>query len=250
MTRSAPLLSIIFTISFIAASQVAHGFPKGTFSNRTAARTVSQQAPLPLSGTVVETMDAGGYTYVGLENNGVKSWVAVPEMSVTVGQKMSFSPGGEIPNFTSKTLKRTFDRIVFSGGPVAQQNAAPASAPKTAPVKAATAKSGNAKVEKAAGPNAYTVAELYKNKNTLSKRKVVVRGKVVKVATGIMGKNWVHLRDGSGSAKKKTNDLTVTTKTVPNEGDVVTATGILGKDRDFGAGYKYELIIEDATLQP
>ncbi|KAB0670388.1 DNA-binding protein [Oryzomonas sagensis] len=249
MTRSAPLLSIIFTISFIAAGQVAHGFPKGTFSNRSAARTGSQQAPLPLSGTVVETMDAGGYTYVGLENNGVKSWVAVPEMSVTVGQKMSFSPGGEIPNFTSKTLKRTFDRIVFSNGPVAQQKAAPTSAPKAAPVKAA-AKSDKAKVEKATGPNAYTVAELYKNKNTLNKHKVVVRGKVVKVATGIMGKNWVHLRDGSGSAKKKTNDLTVTTQTVPNEGDVVTAAGKLSKDRDFGAGYKYELIIEDGTLQP
>ncbi|GFE61877.1 hypothetical protein [Geobacter sp. AOG2] len=95
-----------------------------------------------------------------------------------------------------------------------------------------------------------TVAELYKNKNTLNKKKVAVRGKVVKVATGIMGKNWVHLRDGSGSAKKRTNDLTVTTRALPNEGSTVTAVGILHKDRDFGAGYKYELIIEDAELQP
>jgi hypothetical protein len=133
---------------------------------------------------------------------------------------------------------------------VEQRDAAATSAPKAAPAKAIAAKSGNATVEKAAGPNAYTVAELYKNRKALDKHKVAVRGRVVKVAVGIMGKNWVHLQDGSGSGKKKTNDLTVTTRTAPNEGDVVTAVGVLRKDRDFGSGYKYELIIEDGALQP
>jgi hypothetical protein len=250
MTRNATLFCIMVTVSLAAAARTAHAFPAGAaLMNLSAAKNVSRE-PLPLSGTVAETMDAGGYTYIGLENKGKISWVAVPRMEVAVGRRMAFRPGAEMTNFTSKTLNRSFERIVFSQGPAEGQSSASQGAPKEAHAKSAAGGNGNAKVEKATGPNAHTVAELYNGKNTLDKKKVAVRGKVVKVAVGIMGKNWVHLRDGSGSAKKKTNDLTVTTRKVPNEGDIVTAVGILHKDRDFGSGYKYELIIEDADLQP
>lgn len=71
-----------------------------------------------LSGKVVETMNSGGYTYVCLEKGGKKTWVAVPEMKVVKGKKMSFQPGVVMQNFESKTLKRKFDKIVFSAGPV------------------------------------------------------------------------------------------------------------------------------------
>ncbi len=71
-----------------------------------------------LSGKVAETMNSGGYTYVLLENGGAKTWIAVPQMKVTIGQTMSFKPGAEMENFSSKTLKRTFPKIVFSEGPV------------------------------------------------------------------------------------------------------------------------------------
>ncbi len=73
-----------------------------------------------LSGKVIETMDSGGYTYVQIEKNGTKTWVAVPSTKVVKGQNISFSPGMEMQNFESKTLKRKFDRIVFSGGVVGQ----------------------------------------------------------------------------------------------------------------------------------
>ncbi|HYS42611.1 MAG TPA: OB-fold nucleic acid binding domain-containing protein, partial [Geobacteraceae bacterium] len=106
----------------------------------------------------------------------------------------------------------------------------------------------NVKVEKATGPNAYTVAELYEKKDTLDNQKVVIRGKVVKVSSGIMGKTWVHLRDGSGSAEQMTNNLVVTTQDVPDVGDVVTASGTMHKDKDFWAGYLYALIMEEASL--
>ena len=69
-----------------------------------------------LSGNVVETMNSGGYTYVALEKNGKKTWVALPETKVKVGQKVTCQPGGEMKNFTSKTLKRTFESIIFSPG--------------------------------------------------------------------------------------------------------------------------------------
>ncbi len=69
-----------------------------------------------LTGKVVETMNSGGYTYVSLENGGKKTWVAMPETKVKVGQNVTCQPGMPMDNFTSKTLKRTFDRVIFSGG--------------------------------------------------------------------------------------------------------------------------------------
>jgi len=114
----------------------------------------------------------------------------------------------------------------------------------------APASSDPIKVEKAKGADAYTVSETYEKSGTLDKKTVVVRGKVVKVSRGIMGKNWVHLRDGSGDAGKGTNNLVATTQDAPKVGDVVTAKGILYKDKDFGAGYKYKVIVEEATVKP
>lgn len=77
-------------------------------------------APLPaaggLSGKVAETMNSGGYTYVSLDQKGKKTWVAMPQTKVKVGQNVTCQPGMVMQNFTSKTLNRTFDSIVFSGG--------------------------------------------------------------------------------------------------------------------------------------
>ena len=75
-------------------------------------------------------------------------------------------------------------------------------------------------------------------------------GKVVKYNAGIMGKNWIHLRDGSGDASKDTNDILVTTQAQAKVGDVVTASGIVRTNKDFGAGYTYKVLIEDAALKP
>jgi len=105
------------------------------------------------------------------------------------------------------------------------------------------------KVDKAKGADAYTVSETYEMAGTLDKKTVSVRGKVVKVSKGIMGKNWVHLQDGSGDSGKGTNNLVITTQDVPKVGDVVTAKGILYKDKDFGAGYLYKVIVEEATVK-
>ena len=114
----------------------------------------------------------------------------------------------------------------------------------------APASSEKIKVEKAKGADACTVSEAYEKAAKLDKKTVVVRGKVVKVSKAIMGKNWVHLRDGSGDPAKGTNNLVVTTQDVPKVGDVVTAKGTLHKDKDFGAGYKYQAIVEEATVKP
>ena len=73
-----------------------------------------------------------------------------------------------------------------------------------------------------------------------------VRGKVVKFTPEIMGKNWIHLQDGTGAAG--TNDLTVTTSAMAKKGDTVVISGALVIDKDFGYGYAYDVIIEDADV--
>jgi hypothetical protein len=107
---------------------------------------------------------------------------------------------------------------------------------------------GDVKVPKATGANAKTVSEIYGQKAELKEKKVSVRGKVVKANSGIMGKNWYHLRDGSGSQGKGDNDITVTSDGQAAVGDVVVVVGVVRLDKDFGAGYAYPVIIEEATL--
>ncbi len=111
------------------------------------------------------------------------------------------------------------------------------------------AASGPIKVDKATGPGAYTVEEIFAKGAELDKKIVVVRGKVVKVSAGIMSRNWIHLRDGSGDPAKGTHNLVVTSQDLPKVGDVVTASGTLAKDRDFGSGYLYAVIVEEASVK-
>lgn len=201
-----------------------------------------------ISGKVVETMNSAGYTYVCLEQNSSKTWVAVPEMKVIKGQDMSFYPGAEMLNFESKTLKRKFERIVFSSGPAdikAVKKGMKTQAVKDRPSAAAE----KIKVDKATGSNAYSIAEIYKNRKSLDKKKVVLRGKVVKVSAGIMNRNWIHVQDGTGDAKKGSNNLVVTSQSLPSVGEVVTISGTLHNDKDFGGGYRYSVIIENAGLK-
>lgn len=113
----------------------------------------------------------------------------------------------------------------------------------------ADAPSGDLKVDKAAGPGAYTVGEIHARSAELAGKTVTVRGKVVKVSPGIMDRNWIHLRDGSGDPARKTHDLVVTSKDLPGVGDVVTAIGTLARDKDFGSGYRYPVIVEEATVK-
>ncbi len=201
-----------------------------------------------LSGKVVETMNAGGYTYVCLEKGKTKTWVAVPEMKVVVGSHMTFRPGQVMTGFRSKTLGRTFDAIVFSGGPATGGHDGPHGAPGSmAPARAKAVKVK--KVGKAAGPDAYTIAEIYAKRSALDKKTVVVKGTVVKVSQGIMNRNWIHLQDGTGNQAKGTHDLVVTSQDLPAVGDVVTVSGTLAKDRDIGAGYRYRAIIEQAKIR-
>ncbi|MEO6773425.1 MAG: DNA-binding protein [Kofleriaceae bacterium] len=204
-------------------------------------------APAPgddLSGTIVATMNAGGYTYAQLDRGGTKLWVAGPETKLVVGTTLGKMVGQLMTDFRSNTLKRTFDQIYFVAAFPGATSAAPtAAAPAVATAQPAPA---GADEKVSAAPNGKTVAAVWAGKATLKGKPVIVRGKVVKLNNGIMGKNWVHLRDGSGASG--TNDLLVTTQDTAHLGDVVTASGTIATHQDFGAGYSYDVMIENATL--
>ena len=102
-------------LSIVALSLVFSTMGRSIFADQATA-TMKEKASL--SGKVVETMDSGRYTYVCLEKNNKKTWIAVYKMKVVVGQEMSFKPGIEMVNFESQSLNRKFDKIYFSGGPI------------------------------------------------------------------------------------------------------------------------------------
>ena len=91
-----------------------------------------------------------------------------------------------------------------------------------------------------------TVAQVFEGKVELTGKPVVVRGKIVKFNGGIMGRNWLHLRDGTGA--EGSNDLLVTTQATPAVGEIVVVRGTVATNKDFGAGYRYDVLIEDAAI--
>ena len=237
------------------------------------------KAPAPsniptVSGTIVETMDASGYTYMLVDSGAKKTWVAIPATKVEKGAAIKYYEGMEMKNFTSKTLNRTFDAVVFSSG-LAGEEAETAPQPaagatndsfsaavkaekttsQTAPAMKMSGGSAGAiapleeiSIEKAAAANGYTVAEIFAKAKELTGKKVQVHGKVVKYSPMIMGKNWIHLQDGTGNPMQNSHDLVVTTSETAKVGDIITIEGVLAADKDFGAGYKYAAIIEDAAI--
>jgi hypothetical protein len=195
-----------------------------------------------ITGTIAETFDAAGYTYMRLSTPSGDEWAAVRQTPVKKGQKVTMNVQMTAEKFESKTLKRTFDRILF--GAIENGGAAPVSQAQQHMSAPAAADNTPIKVEKAGK----TVAEVWAARAELKDGKIAVRGKVVKFLGGIMGTNWIHLRDGSGSNDKGDNDLAVTTNDTAAIGDVVLVTGVVHVDKDFGAGYRYPVIIEDATV--
>ena len=263
-----------------AAASNEMASPPHAAAPEASAAAASQSAPVgnSVSGRILETMDSGGYTYMKLDTGSGEVWAAVNQAKVQKGQTVTVANAMVMQGFESKTLKRKFDQILFgtlAGGAesagavkgpeaaVARQGELPPGHPKpddgsmqnmvaqqhaVAGSGADAVDVGKISVPKASGADGKTIAELYAQKAELKDKNVEVRGKVVKYLPQIMGKNWIHVRDGSGSADRKNNDLTVTTKDTAAVGDVVLVRGVVHLDRDLGAGYQYPVLIEDAKV--
>jgi hypothetical protein len=198
-----------------------------------------------VKGEVLEVKAADPYVYLRLKTKEGELWAAVNKAPVRKGAEVTIENAMMMSNFESKSLGKTFDKIVFGtlaasgSGDLGQIHRGVIQSPGVA----------DSVVPKAQGPDARTVAEIIGNRAGLKDKTVLLRGKVVKVNSAVMGKNWLHLRDGSGSAKDNTNDIIVTTKDQTTVGAVVVARGVVRTDLDLGSGYAYKVLIEDATLQ-
>jgi hypothetical protein len=226
-----------------------------------------------IKGKVVETFPSGGYTYVQVDTGSEKAWAAASSSEAKVGDAVSFSGQMPMENFESKSLKRNFEKIYFvdeiavegskpkgqkgadalpPGHPqlepkagAAAEGALPSGHPPVKPKAGAAAAALDAsKVEKA--PGGSTVVDIFAGKDALAGKKVTVRGLVVRYNASILDRNWLRLRDAS--CKDGSPDLSVTTKAETEVGRIVTVSGVLATNKDFGSGYRYEVLVEDATI--
>ena len=250
MKRSVNLILSILFIFAIATCCTAEDTQKKMPAPPMGAKT----GPGSVNGTVVETMNTGGYTYVQVDTGKEKIWAAAPEFQVKVGDLVTVPTGMLMRNHHSKTLNRTFEQIYFVGKisvagadqstPQVPASAKTAGAPHENIVPDAPSDMDFSGIKKPEGGK--TVAELYAEKDSLAGKEVTVRGKVVKFSPNIMGTNWIHLQDGTGG--EGTNDLTVTTDAKVAVGDTVLVKGVLAADKDFGYGYKYAVIVENSNV--
>jgi hypothetical protein len=204
-------------------------------------------AATPLQGEVLEVKNVEIYTYLRLKTSTGDVWTAVPTAAVKIGAKVSVENAMQMTNFESKTLKQTFPVIYF--GTLAGAAGAPAPQVGAAPMAAKAEAVKEVKVAKASGKGARTVAEIVSQRTELKDKPVLLHAQVVKFNGGIMGKNWMHLRDGSGKAADGTDDVLATTADSVKVGDVVLVSGTVRLDKDFGSGYSYKVLVEDAKLQ-
>lgn len=197
--------------------------------------------------TAEEVIQSSNYTYLRVSDEGKEIWIAISRREVEKGKSYYYEPSVEMSNFVSKELKRTFPTITFvdkfSDQPLVTANAKPALTSKGN--QPAIAKEG-IKVEPAKG--GITIAELYANKESYAGKTVIIRGEVVKYSAEIMGKNWVHLQDGTKN--NGSFDITFTTNDISKIGDVVTFEGTVALKKDFGSGYFYDVIVENGKLIP
>lgn len=198
-----------------------------------------------IHGKVTNVIEASGYTYVEVDINKQKVWAAGPNTPLKIGDMIGFSTDMVMENFHSKSMNRDFDIIYFvdnfiidktSQGIKTSVKASPHSQTKQQPM--AKPVTGIAKAE-----GGHTIAEIYADKINLNGKTIRVRGLVSKFNGGIMGKNWLHIRDSSTH-----EDLTITTDSTVAVNDIVIVEARLSLDKDFNYGYFFPLILEDATI--
>jgi hypothetical protein len=206
----------------------------------------------PETGTVAEAIEAGSYIYLRLEEPDM--WIATSPMAVSKGDQVKFSGGMEMKDFHSKALDRTFDSIFFVqnvslvGKDIENMHreAKESYGAKHSKIPQADSTQAPAPGEIPPLADGKTIVDLFAESANLNEETVRLRAKVMKVSQNIMGKNWITMQDGTGT--EPDNRLVATSSELVSPGDLVIASGILRKDIDIGAGYKYKILLEEATF--
>ena len=205
------------------------------------------------TGTVVETMESGGYTYVRLEEN--DRWLAGPPTTVVIGDNVEYIYAVEMGEFHSRTLDRTFNNIMFTPSLKVTNLVRAEAHAESASVATMGDELGIAKSTSTAAPESGEITPLDGGKTIdviraeyqqLKGQQISLRAKVMKVSKNILGKNWITLQDGTGKAPE--NTLLATSAELVEIGDLVTAKGTVNTDVDLGSGYKYKVVLEETTF--
>jgi hypothetical protein len=186
---------------------------------------------------VQEVVSVTEYTYLRVKEGDKEYWMAAPKAEIKVGEVLTYNKAMEMKDFESKELKKKFDSVFFVDNLDAKLGTGTMNSPQKPVIT-----QENLSVEKAA--DGITIAQLFSNPSNYANQVVKIKGKVVKLNSGIMGKNWAHIQDGTKSGSDF--DLTVTTNDKVSKEDVVTFTGKIVLNKDFGYGYSYKVLMEDA----
>jgi len=184
------------------------------------------------------------YTYLNVDENGTAFWIAIPRKEVEKGKTIYYSGGYEMPNFKSKELDRTFETLYLVEEISYSNNKSENQMPVVAKESGKRPVLKEEALDIKPGAGEISLAEVFSNRASYAGKTIKIRGKVVKVNESIMGKNWVHIQDGSQF--ENNYDLTVTTLNTVKIGEIVSFEGVLALNKDFGAGYFYEVILEEA----
>jgi hypothetical protein len=215
-------------------------------------------SPIPVGmvrGTVLETMDSGSYTYVFIETENDKRWMATPQTAVKVGDKVQAFQGLPMADFESKSLNRTFDVVYFLGAlenlstPAMSEGQTGSELPAGHPGVDSAGEAPTTFTKVAELQPGQNIAYVYANKDALADQQISLRGKVVKYNANILGWNFIHIQDGSGNVADGSNDLTVTSKAATAVGETVVITGTIILNKDFGYGYSFPVMMEGAEIK-
>jgi len=218
------------------------------FSSCQSEQTKKQYDAIPENNnkiTVAEVIPGSTYTYLKGSNGTNNIWVAIRNQPIEIGKTYYYADALEMKNFHSKELNRDFPSIFFLNS--ISENAIEKKAKmSTSPMMKNPAKKIEVKMTNKAG--VINLSDLFENKSKFEGKDIIVQGKVAKFNKNILGKNWIHLQDGTDYNGEF--DLTITSKEIVSVGETIEIKGKIAIKKDFGAGYTYDIIMENAILQP
>jgi len=198
---------------------------------------------------ITEILTATKYVYLKVKENGEEFWIAARKQNVNIGETYFYKGGLLKTNFESKEHNKVFEKIYLVTSLVKSNHGNNTSNASLEIQKSNQniKDSSNTNIEiKNTASGSIKISELVENYKKYEGKIVQVSGKCVKINPNIMGINWIHIKDGS----KDDYDLVITSNTFVQEGSMITMKATVTLNKDFGAGYKYDLILENGTIVP
>lgn len=252
------LITLLFTMQGCKSNQSNNEVNSSVKELTAGNQLIDYQNQQVHSVSVLEVIQVENYTYLRVKEGATEMWIAAPGLMTRPQDTLYYERGILMTNFQSKELKRIFDKILFVDNITKDQNeltqkkdlaVIPEAIPKNSQPAAGTntSKEPEKMAIKVDPPkNGMSIASLLKNPKTYEGKTVIVKGKITKYTSGVMGKNWVHIQDGTGYNGKF--EIVITTLAQLKDGEIATFEGLITLNKDLGYGYFFEVLMEDAKV--